>query len=125
MIFMPRAIRSISMAPHLAGATLPCPVRLKPNPAEMKFLRPKPDATESFMKHTMFVVAVIGLGIAAKSGVNAQSQSASAPTFSKDVAPILYANCTSCHRPGEIAPMSLLTYADARPYVRGIAAQVT
>ena len=42
-----------------------------------------------------------------------------APTFTKDVAPILYKNCTACHRPGEIAPMSLLTYEDARPYAQG------
>ena len=46
------------------------------------------------------------------------------PTFSKDVAPILFANCTSCHRPGEIAPMSLLTYQDARPWARSIASKV-
>lgn len=50
--------------------------------------------------------------------------SAQTPTFSKDVAPILYKNCTNCHRPGEIAPMSLLTYADARPWVRSIATRV-
>ena len=42
------------------------------------------------------------------------------PTFTKDVAPILYKNCTSCHRPGEIAPMSLLTYDDVRPHARDI-----
>jgi hypothetical protein len=46
------------------------------------------------------------------------------PTFSKDVAPILYKNCVSCHRPGDIAPMSLLTYEDARPYGRAIRAKV-
>lgn len=44
----------------------------------------------------------------------------SAPTFSKDVAPVLYKHCTSCHRKGEIAPMSLLTYEDARPWARAI-----
>jgi mono/diheme cytochrome c family protein len=48
-----------------------------------------------------------------------------APTFNKDVAPIFYANCTSCHRPGEIAPMSLLTFKDARPWARSIATRVT
>ncbi len=48
----------------------------------------------------------------------------SAPTFSKDVAPIFFANCTSCHRPGEIAPMSLLTFKDTRPWARSIAAKV-
>jgi hypothetical protein len=37
------------------------------------------------------------------------------PTFSSDVAPILYKNCAACHRPGEIAPMSLLTYEQTRP----------
>ena len=34
----------------------------------------------------------------------------SGPTFYKDVLPILQKNCQSCHRPGEVAPMSLLTY---------------
>ena len=43
-----------------------------------------------------------------------------APTFSKDVAPILYNNCVVCHRPGEVAPMSLLTYQNARPWARAI-----
>jgi hypothetical protein len=45
---------------------------------------------------------------------------AGVPTFARDVAPILYKNCTGCHRPGEIAPMSLLTYEDARPYATDI-----
>ncbi|HEY1339710.1 MAG TPA: hypothetical protein VGF59_19490 [Bryobacteraceae bacterium] len=38
---------------------------------------------------------------------------AAVPTFNKDIAPILYQNCASCHRPGEVAPFSLLTYQDA------------
>jgi tetratricopeptide (TPR) repeat protein/mono/diheme cytochrome c family protein len=42
-------------------------------------------------------------------------------TFSRDVAPILYQHCANCHRPGEIAPFSLLTYEDARPEARAIA----
>ena len=41
-------------------------------------------------------------------------------TFSKDVAPIFYANCVYCHRPGEVAPFSLLTYQTARPWARAI-----
>src|SRR5215475_8684385 len=44
-----------------------------------------------------------------------------AVTFSKDVAPILYEHCATCHRPGEIAPFSLLTYDDARPQARALA----
>ncbi len=45
---------------------------------------------------------------------------AAAPTFSKEVAPILQKNCQSCHRPGEAAPFSLLTYKEARPWASSI-----
>src|SRR5262245_22895733 len=41
-------------------------------------------------------------------------------TFNKDVAPILFKNCSGCHRPGQIAPMSLLSYKDARPWAKSI-----
>jgi len=37
---------------------------------------------------------------------------AQAVTFNKDIAPIIYQNCAACHRPGEAAPFSLLSYAD-------------
>jgi hypothetical protein len=47
-----------------------------------------------------------------------------APTFSRDVAPILHRECVTCHRAGEAAPMSLVTYAEARPWARAIARQV-
>jgi len=43
-----------------------------------------------------------------------------APTFTKDVAPILYKSCAGCHRPGEMAPMSLLDYKSARPWAKAI-----
>ena len=43
-----------------------------------------------------------------------------AATFYKDVLPIFEKRCQQCHRPGEIAPMSLLTYADARPWAKSI-----
>ena len=46
-------------------------------------------------------------------------------TFSKDVAPILNRHCVDCHRAGEIAPMSLTSYAEARPWAKGIRAAVT
>ena len=63
---------------------------------------------------------------AAALGANqvAPAGAASAPTFSKDVAPIVYKNCVSCHRPGESAPMSLMTYADARPWARAMTRRV-
>src|SRR5260370_31448368 len=41
-------------------------------------------------------------------------------TFSKDVLPILQDKCQTCHRPGQMAPMSLLTYTDARPWAKAI-----
>src|SRR5437016_12013705 len=41
-------------------------------------------------------------------------------TFSKDVAPILAKNCQGCHRPGEAAPMSLMSYREARPWAKAI-----
>ena len=56
---------------------------------------------------------VVGLTAVAPSGQ-------SAPTFYKDVLPILQNNCQTCHRPGEVAPMSLLTYEQARPWARAI-----
>ena len=46
---------------------------------------------------------------------------AAAVTFSETVAPILYANCVTCHRPGEAAPFSLISYADARKKAKLIA----
>ena len=49
---------------------------------------------------------------------------ADTPTFTKDVAPILYESCVSCHRPGEVAPMSLMTYQQARPWARAIKGKV-
>jgi len=45
-------------------------------------------------------------------------------TFSKDVSPIIYKNCAGCHKPNDIAPMSLLTYKDARPWARSIKEKV-
>ena len=75
------------------------------------------------MRRTLLVV--LGSACLWASPVSAQTRAAAnAPTFNKDVAPILYQNCITCHRPGEIAPMSLLTYAEARPWARGIKAKV-
>ena len=53
--------------------------------------------------------------------IRATAEEASATvTFNKDVLPILQKNCQSCHRPGEIGPMSFLSYKDARPYAKAI-----
>ncbi len=45
-------------------------------------------------------------------------------TFNKDVAPVVFAHCTGCHRPGEIAPFSMVTYKDARPWAKAIREKV-
>lgn len=45
-------------------------------------------------------------------------------TFTRDVAPILQENCQTCHRPGDIAPMSLMSYQEARPWAKSIKAAV-
>lgn len=46
------------------------------------------------------------------------------PTYTKDVAPILQENCQNCHRPGQIGPMSLMTYEQVRPWASSIKKQV-
>jgi hypothetical protein len=76
----------------------------------------------------VFGVFLIGSLAATATRTDAQAPrqgAAGTPTFSKDVAPILYKNCTGCHRAGEIAPMSLLTYQEARPWARAIRDNVT
>ncbi len=67
-------------------------------------------------------VALIGsfMGAAALAGTNSTHV-----TFDKDVLPILQKNCQECHRPGEVAPMSLLTYNDARPWAKSMKAAVS
>jgi len=59
------------------------------------------------------------LVLAASVSTNA-NDGAKRVTFTKDVAPILYKNCVSCHRPNDLAPMSLLTFKEARPWARSI-----
>ena len=51
---------------------------------------------------------------------SASDKSPSSVTFNKDVAPILYNNCATCHRPGEVAPMSLIKYKEVRPWAKSI-----
>jgi hypothetical protein len=64
-------------------------------------------------------------GSAALAVVACASAVAAKPTYTKDVAPILNSNCVVCHRPGEIAPMSLTTYDEVRPWVKAISENVS
>jgi mono/diheme cytochrome c family protein len=66
---------------------------------------------------------LIGAGALAVS-THVTAEEASPVTFNKDVLPILQKNCQSCHRPGEIAPMSFLTYKDTKPWAKAIRAAV-
>ena len=62
----------------------------------------------------------VGLLFAVCSTAHLSSQmgNMNAPTFTKDVAPILQKDCQTCHRPGEAAPFSMLTYEETRPWTR-------
>src|SRR2546427_9876195 len=58
-------------------------------------------------------------------GPAAAADAAKAPTFTRDIAPIFQDKCEACHRPDSIAPMSLVTFAEARPWARSIKARVS
>src|SRR5215831_6029141 len=55
---------------------------------------------------------------------SADAYAADVVTFNKQVLPILQKNCQSCHRPGNIAPMSFLTYESTRPWAKAMKAAV-
>jgi hypothetical protein len=71
------------------------------------------------MKQTACAV-VLALAAMGVPGVAQAQGDSGVPTFSRHVAPILYNNCVVCHRPGEVAPMSLITYQNVRPWARAI-----
>src|SRR5262249_31365494 len=56
--------------------------------------------------------------------VSAQPTTGRSVTFTKDVAPIFQAKCQDCHEPGSIAPMSLITYQEVRPWAKSIRSRV-
>ena len=66
----------------------------------------------------LFVVAAVILPLSIFKTAAAAETSAEAPpdsvTFNKHIAPILFQHCAGCHHPGEVAPFSLLSYADAK-----------
>ncbi len=75
--------------------------------------------------------AIIGAGLAvAVISAPAMAEVPAKPTFTKDIMPILQENCQTCHRPagtnlsGMIAPMSLITYQEVRPWAKAISKAV-
>ena len=73
-----------------------------------------------------YVLSLAALvGLAATSATAAAQGRDAAVTFTKDVAPILQRSCVQCHRQGAMAPMSLMTYEEARPWARAMKTRVT
>jgi len=71
----------------------------------------------------LFAVASGAFGTARVSAQGAPP-APEAPTFNRDVAPIMFSKCATCHREGEVAPMSLLSYEQVRPWARAIKSKV-
>jgi len=76
-------------------------------------------AKEACLKVKLSHIALAGSWVAL-AALAAPPDTTTAVTFNKDVLPILQKNCQQCHRPGEVAPMSLLTYESTRPWAKSI-----
>ncbi len=74
------------------------------------------------MKRVLVGLAAVAGMLAAEPAAN--KVSGEKVTFTKHIAPILYQRCAECHRAGQIAPMSLLTYNEARPWARSMREKV-
>ena len=75
-------------------------------------------STLGSLVHAACGISAFAIGVAISSPVDLAAQAASTQaqvTFTKDIAPILQRSCQNCHRPDSVAPMSLLTYEEARP----------
>ena len=73
---------------------------------------------------TAVFVAAVCLALIPASQASDKNASTKSVTFAKDIAPIFNNKCVACHRPGEIAPMSLMSYKDARPWAKSIKEKV-
>src|ERR1051326_1608067 len=74
-------------------------------------------------RRTAFGVCVLSAAISVPARA-AAADAPKAPTFTKDIAPIFQEKCEACHRPDSMAPMSLMTFAEARPWARAIKTRV-
>jgi hypothetical protein len=72
------------------------------------------------MKRVAVLAGLVAVAAAAFTTARTSAAVPAAPTFAKDVAPIMFEKCTTCHRAGEVAPMSFMSYEDVRPWVRVI-----
>src|SRR5262249_31184907 len=89
-----------------------------------RLFRPFPRGGETLMRlrRTFFkgfcVVFCAGVFSLALAGPRHDAAPQAVVTYTKDVAPILQAHCVACHRPNDIAPMSLMTYDEVLPFAR-------
>ena len=72
---------------------------------------------------SVFAVALAAMVLGAPANAHA-GEAADTVTFTKDIVPIFQRSCQACHRPGSIAPMSLMTYEETRPWARSIKQRV-
>ena len=84
------------------------------------------NVTSYFRTLSMLALATgaVAVVLAEPGAASEQAPSVGQVTFTRDVAPILQRACQNCHRPESIAPMSLITYEDARPWARSIKQRV-
>jgi hypothetical protein len=69
---------------------------------------------------TTTLLAILAIFVATAPSRTLAGQTQSAATFTKDIAPILQRSCQNCHRPNSVAPMSLITFEDVRPWSKSI-----
>src|SRR5262245_1885951 len=69
---------------------------------------------------SLLTLVAVGFAAAAVSSPRPVVVQSSGVVFNKDVLPILQRHCQTCHRPGEVAPMSFLTYESTRPWAKAI-----
>ena len=70
------------------------------------------------------ITSALGLMAAATAGAADGAGAGKEVTFAKDIAPIFQEKCQRCHHPGTVAPMSLMTYEETRPWVSAIKRRV-
>ena len=76
------------------------------------------------MKSLLTIVGLAGLVIVVMGTRASAAEAEGVPTFNTHVAPIIFKNCANCHRDGQVAPMSLTSYQQARPWARAIKSKV-
>src|SRR5215470_16957127 len=72
----------------------------------------------------IFCLAITGLFLLPASQADTTRTSTKQVTFTKDVAPIFFKNCAECHRAGEAAPFSVMSYKDVRPWAKSVKEKV-